>query len=106
MLLSSSLKAGGQRAFLFHKGSSLVFRENNGELHSPLATHPFENLQLELTADSLAPVPALCVQCLPHSGPHFPHFTRALTGEALTMQEGPRQGLTWPVSGSMKHLPG
>lgn len=40
VLLSSSLNAGGQSAFLFHKGSSLVFRENTGELHSPLATPP------------------------------------------------------------------
>lgn len=45
MLLSSSLNAGGTERFLFHKGSSLVFRENTGELHAPLITHPLGNLQ-------------------------------------------------------------
>lgn len=40
VLLSSSLNARGQSAFLSHKGSSLVFGENTGELHSPLANPP------------------------------------------------------------------
>lgn len=46
------------------KGSSLVFRENTGELYSTLATHTSEDLQLELTTES-GSIPTCCVKVPP-----------------------------------------
>lgn len=70
----------GTECFLVHKGSSLVFRENTGEMHLPLATHPSENLQLELTWDSLVPVPARCARSVLCSGPRrrSPPFSKGV----------------------------
>lgn len=59
VLCTSSMNAGTEH-FLFPKGSSLVFRENTGELHLPLTAHTLEDLQQELTAHSLVPFPGLC----------------------------------------------
>lgn len=93
----------------FPKGSSLVFRENTGELYSTLVTHASEDLQLELTADSLVPFPLVVSKFLPHPRPPFPHFTRVSTGGpgslSITDRGAPLQELTWPRPSSMKHLP-
>lgn len=55
VLLTLSLNAGDE-VFPSHKGSSLVFRENPRELHSPLTACALENLPPERTPDSLVPV--------------------------------------------------
>lgn len=78
VLLTSSLNAGVE-CFFFPKGSSLVFGEDTGELHSPLATHTSEDTGPELTVDGLPPFPLAVSKTLPRSRPQFPHFMRVLS---------------------------